>query len=795
MKPKYYISYFVAILIFSCSAMAQEKAKIQSPVETVNINDTTRIKYKNPEDTEFWLCFQKNFRKDRNDTLVLELFISGNNDASVTIEIKGLNFVHNVFVPKGTVSNIKIPIEAEITSEEIIEKLAVHIVSDNPISVYGLNRRKQTTDTYLGLPVSVLGNQYRVMCYTLADKYMSQFAIIGIEDSTVVNINLTANSTLHPANFPYQVKLNKGEVYQVVANNERNSTCDLTGSLIQSDKNFAVFSGHQCANVTLNYSACNHLVEQMPPISSWGKHFYIGKQGPRTAYVYRVLANEPDTKVFEDAKLIATLNPGGFLEVETKKDVQITASKPVLVAQYSMGMSAYKDSIGDPMMIMVSPTQQFLKEYRFATPVNGDWHHYINLVVPTKALHSIRLNGVPIETGIFQEMGLSRYSIAYLEIPFGTHKITADLPFGLYSYGFGFKADNCDAYGTMGGQSFVEYENIPDTLAPMIDSKIFDDRIEIIARDDRINDVGLKRIEGILTENLKVDVPEFDEGIPQLKFKITPIDLSTGAKGIIRISDAAANLLTYSVCYYYDAQRDKFVLIFEQGNIPECTPKPPLKIGAYVGLVKDYTIMDKDKFLRENNGEFRHNPVINKTIGIYVGKQLLDSWIFSGTLEFTEHNGYTEIYGIIDSVRDIYSNRLLPHQNSKLLYAKGIFVQLNARAEYMWRYHLYGITGLSFTFSPNMSLEIMDNIIKPEDYVFNENDKKYKLDNNPEFSESNANKFSIGAILGAGYNLPVGKGFTLIGELLARVPVNSMLSTASWRIFSVNFNLGLKYNL
>ncbi len=367
MKIKYILILFILFLCFENNSYSQT---------TENINDTTRIKYKNPEDTEFWLCFQRNFRQDR-DSLILELFISGNDDASVVVEIAGLNFVRNQFVPKGTVAIIRIPIEAQIVSEEIIENLAIHVTSDNPISVYGLNRRKLTTDTYMGLPISVLGNDYRVMCYTLADRFMSQFAIVAVEDSTEATISLSVNSSKHPANFPYKIKLNKGEVYQVVANYEKNSTCDLTGSKITSNKNIAVFSGHQCAYVPINVMACNHLVEQMPPINSWGKHFYIGRQGPRTAFVYRVLANEPDTKVFEDNKLITTLGPGDYFESESKKDIQVTASKPVLVAQYSMGTAAYKDSIGDPMMIMISPTQQFLKEYRFATPVNGFWEHYI----------------------------------------------------------------------------------------------------------------------------------------------------------------------------------------------------------------------------------------------------------------------------------------------------------------------------------------------------------------------------------------------------------------------------------
>lgn len=789
MKIKYLLPILALFFLINIPSFAQNAPTYET------VGDTMRIKYQNPEDTEFWLCFQRNFHQER-DTIILELFISGNDDASVTIKIEGLNYTHNVFVPKGTVSVVRLPVNAEVRSEEIIEKLAVHIKSDKPISVYGLNRRKLTTDSYLGLPVSVLGYEYRVMCYTLADRFMSQFAVVATEDSTIVNMRLATNSTKHPANYPFQVILNKGEVYQVAANYERNSTCDLTGSYIKANKKISVFSGHQCAYVPLRFRACNHLVEQMPPISSWGKHFYIGKQLQRTAYVYRVLANEADTKIYEDNKYITTLGEGDYFEAESQNNIQLTATRPVLVAQYSMGTAAYKDSIGDPMMIMISPTQQFLKEYRFATPVNGFWRHYINLVVPTKAIHSIRLDGKPISSTEFKEMGISRYSIAHLEVPFGTHKIIGDLPFGLYSYGFGYHSDNCDAYGAMGGQSFMEYEEIPDTLAPMIESKISAGNINIIARDDRINDAGIKRIEGMMMENLNMVIPRFDAGSSQVQFYIEPINPTLSARGVVHIADVAANLAAYNVCYYFDTERDKYVFVFEQGtDIPQCIPKPPLQIGAFASVNKDFNLINKDDFFPNSGGEYKDNRMNNKTLGLYIGKQFFERWTFSATLAYTKYSGSSEILGKIDSVRDEYSNRLLPHQNSKLLFVKGDFLELNARAEYRIKNNLYGIMGLSMQFSPNMNLEIMDNVVIPEDFVFSENNQRTKLDTNPKFAKENASSFSAGGILGLGYSQSLGGGFSLYGEVSGRVAINSLLSTVPWRIVRAGVSLGVKYNL
>ena len=159
------------------------------------------------------------------------------------------------------------------------------------------------------------------------------------------------------------------------------------------------------------------------------------------------------------------------------------------------------------MMIMVSPTQQFLKAYRFATPINGSWNHFVNIVVPTSSINSLRLNGNLITSQNFKRIGLSRYSIGYVKIPFGTHIITGADPFGMYSYGFGFrgttKDDAYDAYGNMGGQSFIEYEIEKDSLAPLVDIDESKDSTEIIVRDDRINDSGIREVR--VLENYGID--------------------------------------------------------------------------------------------------------------------------------------------------------------------------------------------------------------------------------------------------------------------------------------------------
>ena len=50
---------------------------------------------------------------------------------------------------------------------------------------------------------------------------------------------------------------------------------DLTGYLINSSRPISVYGGHACANVPINISFCDHMVEQIPPISELGQEHIV----------------------------------------------------------------------------------------------------------------------------------------------------------------------------------------------------------------------------------------------------------------------------------------------------------------------------------------------------------------------------------------------------------------------------------------------------------------------------------------------------------------------------------------
>ena len=761
-------------------------SNLKAQVDTIHAGATT-------EGKEFWIVFQKNFRDFIEDggtsalkpsePLVLELFITSDERAKGTIEVEGIGFVRDFTVNAGEVINIHVDSAAQLRSSEKIEKLAVHIVSDEPIAVYGLSHRYQTTDTYLAYPVTVLGKSYRVMGYKwLASDLLSQMAVIAVEDNTKVSITPSAKTRGGKrAGVPFEITLDRGEVYQVIPDFNPGRPSDLTGSLIESDKPVAVFSGHNCAYVPVNdYKACNLLVEQMPPLQSWGRQFFVGTLAGRQSSVIRVLASEDATEIFENNIKVATLNTGEFYEnPNLKVNTMLTATKPVLVSQFSKGftvpdpLTGIADSVGDPMMIVVAPTEQFLDGYRFATPVKGSWDHYINIIAPTESIGSLRLNGQPIDAARFQKFGISRYSIAQVLIPYGTYSISGSQPFGLYSYGFGYADKIYDAYGNGGGQSMVQVIEAPDRFPPMLEGE-YDEVGRIvngIVRDDRVNYLGVESIVVTDFDNAKVDIPEFVKGAPQVPVKMRTVIEGLSAYAKFRLTDRAGNTAIKTVCLRYDEFGDTLIINILDGDA-SCTFAPPIYIGGYF----NYSAIDNHVTLEEG-AESLNNPVtLHGSHGMPAyGIGAFGRYAYKGNLHLTGRVGLdfwsNDAFGYSSRQAEdgtpILEEFQLHRRTAFLTLAPGIrFFPFNVQT------YLFGSLNLSL---PVSTTETYSRTIQsPSNYVYSNGENR--------LVEYEGGGFGIGLMpeAGVGVALPFGGDMTIFGEFGAGFTLNSVAPGRGW---------------
>ena len=763
------------------------------PPDTLKTGVTT-------EGREFWVVFQKNFRDFETDEaskkltptqpLELELFITSSRRARGYVEVAGIGFRRDFVVEGGEVISIPVDSAAQLKSSEKIEDLAVHIVSDQAIAVYGLSHRWQTTDTYLAYPVDVLGTEYRAIGYKwLADDLLSQFAVIATEDETEVTITPSNRTKMgKPAGRPFTITLDRGEVYQVIPEFRPTSKSDLTGSTITSTKPIAVFSGHNCAYVPDQaYKACNILVEQMPPTRSWGRQFFVGTLAGRSSSVIRVLANEDETEVFENNSRVATLAAGEYYEnANLKVNTMLTSSKPVLVAQYAKGYTApdpftrRADSVGDPMMIVVAPTEQFLSSYRFATPVTGTWEHYINLIVPTESIRSMKLNGESINPDRFAVFGISRYSIAQIKLGYGTYAISGDKPFGLYSYGFGYADKIYDAYGNGGGQSMLQVIEIPDRIAPMISAwnDLFTRGVQGIVRDDRLNDSGVEIVEVIEFDNLKVEIDDFESGAPQVTVRFRPVLDNQGGYARMRLVDRAGNSAERVVCVTYDEFGDSLVVtVPPEGQ--SCTFRPPILLGGDFR----YSVIDNHLTL-EAGSELLGNPVElvgskgQPAYGIGVG----GSMPWNASLRLTGRLGL-EFWSL--DAWGYWPDSLVPQADDGTL----VNEEFSLNRSVTWlsispgvRY--YPLNPVTYVFGTlNLMIPLGTNerytrtILSPSNYSYDNGSNslvEYAGDGPSGFPLSMAPEIGVGA------EITLRSGLTVVGELGGGFGLTSLSSDRSW---------------
>jgi hypothetical protein len=172
------------------------------------------------------------------------------------VSIPGLQFTQQFTVTAGQTTTITLPNAAMVSSFDVVESKGIHVTSQGPITVYGLDFVAFATDGYTALPTVSLGTEYMAVSFRNGNGGIgavnSEFAFVATQDNTTVTVvpsmktKGSAPPIFHPAGTPYQVKLNQGQTYQL-----QNDVIpgDTTGSIVTSDRPIAFFSGFLCTPV------------------------------------------------------------------------------------------------------------------------------------------------------------------------------------------------------------------------------------------------------------------------------------------------------------------------------------------------------------------------------------------------------------------------------------------------------------------------------------------------------------------------------------------------------------------
>ena len=305
-----------------------------------------------------------------------------------------------------------------INTDQSNKNIRVKAEDGKNIIVFGLTSQSVSTDAFLALPCHsynaitgaaryeyfIFSSTQRRAPFEISDPpdLRSAFLIVTCQNDTQITVLSPAVAFLRGSGSA--VRINAGVAVPYTEATRRTTILvqssardtELTGAIVTSNKPISVFSGHQCGRIPIDRTACDHLMEQIPPHVVWGTTFFaVPLATRRSGDIFRVGAIRDNTVInvtcvtpgSSDPKdtMSATRNrsptPQGnnYYEFDTgppSRDSNFQAdyccietNKPVVVMQYSKGHSIDElpNSLGDPFMMLVPPVQQSFNNFTLST--------------------------------------------------------------------------------------------------------------------------------------------------------------------------------------------------------------------------------------------------------------------------------------------------------------------------------------------------------------------------------------------------------------------------------------------
>jgi hypothetical protein len=330
------------------------------------------------------------FPESHDSSSDLSLDVAARETSIIHVEAPELGLNSNYTVQKGT-RTFSLNNRIELRGSGIWKK-GIHIISDRDIRIYATSQNKlASSDGFLVLPYTSLSTSYFVASYTPLQS--SEFAIAAAYDSTSVTITFRIPSGVvtflgrHYSNGQKTtITLHKLDVAHI------QHVHDLTGTYVESDKPISVVSGNKCADVPKSVTACDVLLEFMPPLSTWGNQYISAAFKTRLHNRVRVISGSDGNTVKLGNLKVITLNRGQFYEQTFTQDdaVLIDCSNPCLLVQYAEGTSA-DGQTGDPSMTIVPSLDHFDNDFYFKTP--NVVNNYLSIIIHSSDVTGLRLDG------------------------------------------------------------------------------------------------------------------------------------------------------------------------------------------------------------------------------------------------------------------------------------------------------------------------------------------------------------------------------------------------------------------
>lgn len=398
------------------------------------------IRAQGAEGVGFWCAFMENRDQSADNNPGYALTVTARRGARVVAEIPSAGWRETLDLGPGAAGQIAVPNEyARREGSGVTTDNAIRITADDSVRVVATNYLRYSTDATLLLPDHALGYAYRTVGAPPSHaQEPSALVVVATADNSRIEITPAVDARDgRPAGQPFEVLLDRGEVYQLQAE----SGGDLSGTRVRAApgecRPFACFSG----NVWTRVGGCqygNHLWEQLPPAEALGAQFGAVPFGGREKTLLRIVAALDETRV-NVGGAVATLQAGEVFDREIAEAVFIQADKPLLAAAMSTGSDCEGERNGDPTLLVLPPLRdeasQSIHIAGYETPGLADG--YANVVVRAGDASSFRFNGAA-QTGAFRPLpGSPGYVFASFETVPGATTMTANGPINATAYAWG----------------------------------------------------------------------------------------------------------------------------------------------------------------------------------------------------------------------------------------------------------------------------------------------------------------------------------------------------------------------
>ena len=604
------IGIFILANLFSSSLLAQVGSD-----EDIK-NNLPKMLGANNVGKEFWFsvppCYTDESAGYAN---FIKIFVTSGATTPVVVEVPGRGYFITKPVRANDVVEFNIlpgvgqPYEKKGPDPCVIEQVfpgaGVHVYADQPLVVYCVVRYKWTSDGWLCIPVSSLGNDYILAGWNTEGMYWPTYklpnttTITAAYDDTKVRFTLGGNvmtktaGNMKPGDSREWSSMRKGDVLAISSNG---GEADLSGSRVTSNKPIGVVTGTFCTDIPTGNRWCDYTAEMDIPTFTWGTDYHVGKvPGRKYPSIIRIYAKEPNTNIFKDGRPIGTLKTGGGIEGNgfftmrmsiysnpptPIKSCVISGNKPIGVTLYNTGVE--EDGApavqvnSDPFVMAITPYQQYQKEITFCTPglagAMGFPENYVNLVYETDeyGLLPDDVEFATVSGGQFQWAKLKskfsgvdelfgynvngkKYALKLITLPGdGVYKIRAKRPFAAYSFGY----SDYDSYGFPTSAALADLER-PDTNKPLpkyvvnCDGSVKGATVTDMPDDAKIrSNMAMIFIDASLSNNYSLTIGDFIPGEARtVPWALTVDDPTKDAIAVITFADRRGNDTTITITY------------------------------------------------------------------------------------------------------------------------------------------------------------------------------------------------------------------------------------------------------